>query len=70
MSPQRAGFFTTALTAHGEPVEVITDRPPALARVIDKPIPVAFHNTEQYQSNRCEADHGRLKARLRTSRAD
>lgn len=25
-------------------------------------------NTEQYQNNRCEADHGRLKARLRPMR--
>ena len=61
-------FFTTALTAHGEPVEVVTDRAPTLARVIDELIPEAFHNTEQYQNNRCEADHGRLKARLRPMR--
>ena len=38
-------FFTTALTAHGEPVEVITDRAPALANVIDELLPAAFHNT-------------------------
>ncbi len=28
----------------------------------------AFHNTEQYANNRIEADHGRLKARLRPMR--
>ena len=61
-------FFTTSLTAHGEPAEVITDRAPALANVIDELIPAAFHNTERYQNNRCEADHGRLKARLRPMR--
>ncbi|MDP9332158.1 MAG: IS6 family transposase [Actinomycetota bacterium] len=61
-------FFTTALTAHGEPVEVVTDRAPALRAVIDELVPAAFHNTEQYANNRIEADHGRLKARLRPMR--
>ena len=61
-------FFTTSLTAHGEPAEVITDRAPALANVIDELIPAAFHNTEQYQNNRVECDHGRLTARLRPMR--
>jgi len=61
-------FFTTSLTAHGEPAEVITDRAPALANVIDELIPAAFHNTGQYENNRCECDHGRLKARLRPMR--
>ncbi len=28
----------------------------------------AFHNTEQYENNRCEADHGLLKARQRPMR--
>jgi transposase-like protein len=36
--------------------------------VIDELIPVASHNTGQYESNRCECDHGRLKARLRPMR--
>ena len=31
-------------------------------------IPRAFHNTGQYENNRCEADHGRLKSRLRPMR--
>ncbi len=61
-------FFTMSLTAHGEPVEVITDRAPALAHVIDELIPATFHNTGQYENNRCECDHGRLKARLRPMR--
>jgi transposase-like protein len=61
-------FFTTALAAHRAPAEVITDRAPALANVIDELIPAAFHNSGQYENNRCEADHGRLKARLRPMR--
>jgi len=61
-------FFATALAAHRAPAEVITDRAPALANVIDELIPVAFHNTGQYENNRCECDHGRLKARLRPMR--
>ena len=61
-------FFETALGARGEPVEVVTDRAPALRAVIKELIPAAFHNTEQYANNRIEADHGRLKARLRPMR--
>ena len=61
-------FFTAALTAHGEPAEVITDRAPALANVIDDLLPGALHTTVQYENNRVECDHGRLKARLRPMR--
>jgi transposase-like protein len=61
-------FFTTSLLAHRAPAEVITDRAPALANVIEDLIPAAFHNTGQCESNRCECDHGRLKARLRPMR--
>jgi transposase, IS6 family len=62
------GFFTTALRAHGEPVEVVTDRAPVLLAVVDELIPGAFHNMAQYANNRVECDHGRLKARLRPMR--
>ena len=61
-------FFETALGAHGDPVEVVTDRAPALRAAIEELIPAAFHDTEQYVNNRIEADHGRLKARLRPMR--
>ena len=61
-------FFATALRAHGEPIEVVTDRAPALRAAIEGLIPAAFHNTEQYANNRVECDHGRLKARLRPMR--
>jgi IS6 family transposase len=36
--------------------------------VIDELVPAAQHVTEQYANNRVEADHGRLKARLRPMR--
>jgi IS6 family transposase len=62
------GFFTAALTAHGDPAGVITDRAPALANVVEGLVPAAWHNTGQYQNNRVECDHGRLKARLRPMR--
>ena len=61
-------FFTAALAVHGDPGEVITDRAPALANVIEDLIPAALHNTGQYENNRVECDHGRLKARLRPMR--
>jgi transposase-like protein len=61
-------FFMTALRAHGEPAEVVTDRAWTLLAVVDELVPAAFHNTAQYANNRIEADHGRLKARLRPMR--
>jgi len=61
-------FFATALAAHRVQAEVVTDRAPALVNVIEELIPTAFHDTGQYENNRCEADHGRLKSRLRPMR--
>ncbi len=61
-------FFTSAIKAHGAPAEVTTDRSPALARTITELLPGAHHDTTQYANNRVEADHGRLKARLRPMR--
>ena len=60
-------FFAVALTVHGDPGEVITDRAPALANAIEELVPAALHNTDQYENNRVECD-GRLKARLRPMR--
>jgi len=57
-------FFATAIRSHGEPVEVTTDRAPALAKAIVELV----HDTVQYANNRVEADHGRHKARLRPMR--
>jgi IS6 family transposase len=61
-------FFTQALATGSVPVEVITDRAPAYPRVLDELIPAALHTTDQYANNRVEADHDRLKARLRPMR--
>ena len=63
-----ARFFTAAMASQGEPVEVTTDRAWNLARAIDELVPAARHDTTQYANNRIEADHGRLKARLRPMR--
>jgi transposase, IS6 family len=54
-------------TAHAQP-EVSTDRAPACPRVLDELLPSACHITEQYANNTVEADHGRLKSRLRPMR--
>jgi IS6 family transposase len=61
-------FFTRAMTAGSAPVEITTDRAPVYPRVIDELVPGARHVTEQYANNTVEADHGRLKARLRPMR--
>ena len=62
-------FFTAMIRDHGQPSEVVTDRAAALAKAIGELAPDALHNTVQYANNRVEADHGRLKARLRPMRA-
>ena len=61
-------FFGRALRAGIVPAGVTTDRAPAYPRILDELIPSALHTTEQYANNRVEADHGRLKARLRLMR--
>jgi transposase-like protein len=61
-------FFTRALRAGTVPVEVTAGRAPAYPRVLDELIPSALHIVEQYANNPVEADHGRLKARLRPMR--
>jgi transposase-like protein len=50
-------------TAH--PTEVTTDRAQAYPRVLDELLPTACHVMEKYANNPIEADHGRLKSRLR-----
>jgi hypothetical protein len=67
-SPEGRASRTISASVHGDPAEVITDRAPALANVIDELVPAAWHNTGQCQNNRVECDHGRLKARLRPMR--
>lgn len=50
------------------PFEVVTDRAPVYPGVVDEVAPAARHVTERYANNSIEADHGRLKARLRLMR--
>lgn len=62
-------FFTRALnTTKITPVEVITDKAAVYPRVLDELAPGVWHHTEQYANNWIEADHGRLKRRLRPMR--
>ena len=61
-------FFTRALRSGTVPVEVTTDRASVYPRVLDELVPSALHVVEQYANNPIEADHGRLKARLRPMR--
>jgi transposase-like protein len=61
-------FFTRALRAGTVPAEVTTDRAPVYPRILDELVPSALHTVEQHASNPIEADHGRLKARLRPMR--
>ena len=49
-------------------VEVTTDQAPVYPTLMEELLPAAWHRTEQYANNRVEADHGRLKARLRPMR--
>jgi transposase-like protein len=59
-------FFEHAIgTTKVTPVEVFTDHAPVYPGVLEELAPVAWHRTDQYANNRVEADHGRLKARLR-----
>jgi transposase, IS6 family len=61
-------FFTRAFAQESSPIEVTTDRAAAYPRVLDELAPGACHVTEQYGNNSIEADHGRLKSRLRPMR--
>ena len=61
-------FFARTLGV-GPPVEVTTDRAPGYPRIIDELALGARHVFEQYANNTVEADHARLKARLRPMRS-
>jgi len=62
-------FFERALGATKiTPVEVTTDQAPVYPAVLEELLPAAWHRTDQYANNRIEADHSRLKARLRPMR--
>jgi transposase-like protein len=62
-------FFEHAIgTTKVTPSEVVTDRAWTYPMVLDEILPAAWHRTDRYANNRLEADHGRLKARLRPMR--
>ena len=61
-------FFARALRAGTVPAEATTGRAPVDPRVLDELAPSALPTVEQYAKNPIEADHGRLKARLRPVR--
>jgi transposase-like protein len=62
-------FFERAIgTTRVSPTEVVTDRAATYPIVMDELLPAAWHRTEQYANNHVEADHARLKARLRPMR--
>jgi IS6 family transposase len=60
-------FFVRALR-QGRPAQVTTDRAASYPRVLDELPPEVHHVDVRYANNRVEADHGRLKARLRPMR--
>jgi transposase-like protein len=70
VSPRRDGiaarrFFERAIgMTKIMPSEVVTDLAPTYL-VVEELLPTAWHRTDRYANNRIEADHGRLKARLR-----
>ncbi len=61
-------FFLRALEHGRSPTEVTTDRAPAYPRVLDELLPGACHVVGQCLNNPIEADHSRLKSRLRPMR--
>ena len=62
-------FFARALqTLKVLPTEVVTDAAAIYPAVLDELIPSAWHHVERYANNPIEADHGRLKHRLRAMR--
>ena len=62
-------FFRRALTVlKVTPTEVVTDAAPVYPRVLDDLVPSAWHHVERYANNWIEADHSRLKHRLRPMR--
>jgi transposase-like protein len=62
-------FFQRAFTVlRVRPGEVVTDAAPVYPAVLDELVPAAWHHVERYANNAIEADHGRLKHRLRPMR--
>ena len=63
-------FFERAIgTTKIAPAEVTTDQAPVDPAVLEDLLPAAWHRTDRYANNHIEADHGRVKARLRIGRS-
>lgn len=61
--------FLTCAFEHGpRPAEVITDKAAVYPPVLEELVPGAWHHSERYANNPLEADHDRLKSRLRPMR--
>jgi transposase-like protein len=62
-------FFQQAINlTQVTPTEVVTDKAATYPGVLEGLLPAVWHHTEHYANNQVEADHGRLKARLRPMR--
>jgi hypothetical protein len=62
-------FFEKAIGTTGiAPDDVVTDQAPTYPLGLDALLPAVWHRTDRYATNRIEADHSRLKARLRPMR--
>jgi transposase-like protein len=62
-------FFRRALFAlKVMPTDVVADAAAVYPGVLDELIPSAWHHVERYANNPIEADHSRLKHRLRPMR--
>jgi transposase-like protein len=62
-------FFERAVGATKvTPAEISTDQASVYPAVLEELLPAAWHRADRYANNRVEADHGRLKARLRPMR--
>jgi IS6 family transposase len=62
-------FFERAVgTTRCTPTEVVTDRAASYPVVLEELLPAAWRRTDRYANNHIEADHGRLKSRLRPMR--
>jgi transposase-like protein len=74
VSPQRDAkaarrFLERAIgTTKITPVEVVPDKAATYPVALDELLPAAWHRTDRYANNHIEADHGRLKSRLRPVR--
>ena len=56
------------LRARPGPAEVITDKAAVYSPVLEGLVAGTWHHSERYANNPVEADHGRLKSRLRPMR--